>query len=129
MSIDYGTVIAAYSAAMQTIGTWIASRDSRKTHAKAEQSFEKSRQTKYAQTESSKLSNLVPDDVLSIMEERVMACWEQYKNALTDDLMPNEVDAATDTLKNCLCRELQRIYALNGMLPAGKLRKWYHEYC
>ena len=128
---DPATLIAAFSAAMQTIQTWLAARDARKASRKADFAYKRTYEAKLAATEGKRLSRIVPDNVLKMMEKRVMKCWEKYLDVIDPkkETTPYEIDDATEALKNCLCEELRRIDELNRSIPAGKLRSWWENYC
>ena len=81
--------------------------------------------------EAEKLATLLPRDVLGILVQRVNRCWEQYHDVLRSDeeYLPDEVDKATTAVKRCICRELQRIYDLNGSIPSGIHSDWWKAYC
>lgn len=129
--IEPSIIIAAFSAAMQTIQTWFAARDARKASKKANSAYKRTHEAKLAVTEGNRLSRIVPDDVLQAMEQRVMNCWQRYRDVMDPNQgrMPGEIDEATEALKRCLCEELRRINDLNGSIPSGKLRKWWETYC
>lgn len=125
------TIIAAISAAMQSIQTWVSVRDARRTSNTARIGFERTYRAKLAKTQSARLKQLIPEDVLKLLEDRIERCWERYRHIIDPNTgsTPDEIDDATKALKECICKELNRIFELNGFIPAGKLRQWWNSYC
>lgn len=84
----------------------------------------------FIRIEASRLSFLIPEDIIRNILERLEKCWERYSNILKDDknYLPEEIDNATDAVIACICRELQRFYKLNKSIPAGILREYWEKY-
>jgi hypothetical protein len=81
--------------------------------------------------EASELEALIPKETLKVMTNRVKECWDRYTRIMeSDEALDFETgDKATEAVKNCLCRELNRIRDLNLQLPDGQLKKWWEAYC
>ncbi len=128
---DPAMIIAAVSASMQAIQAWISFRDSSRASRSAERGFKRTADAKLAQTQGTKLTKVIPPDVLETIEQRVEACWDRYRRIIDPKTgsTPTEIDEATQALKQCICQELRRIQELRGSIPAGKLRQWWESYC
>jgi hypothetical protein len=128
---DPSVIIAAVSAALQAVQTWIKFRDSHRASRTAERAFKRTADAKLAVTQAGRLRRVVPDDVLETIEQRVETCWDRYRHIIDPETgsTPSEIDKATQVLKRCICQELHRIQELNGSIPAGKLRQWWDTYC
>ncbi len=126
------TMIAGVSAVSATIQAWVAFRDRKRASEAFEAEFERVIHSDTVSVEAEVLKNIVPEDVLDIIEERVRRCWAGYKDVITGDgeFLPGEIDDATAAVKKCICRELSRLYDLNaGQIPPGDLGDWWNEYC
>lgn len=123
-------IIAAISAAMQSIQTWVTVRDAKKANRTAQMGYERTSNAKLAKTQSARLKKLIPESVLKLLEDRIEKCWERYRHIIdpATGSTPEEIDKATKALKECICRELNRVYELNGSIPSGKLREWWNLY-
>jgi len=119
-------IISGISAAMQAIQLWLQFRD---RHRAAEPLDHIEERAPEFQAESSQLQQLVPTDILLTLQERAEACWSKYKNVLQDtQYLPEEIDDATEAVKACMCRELNRLMSVNGTIPPGTLRNCYDQY-
>jgi hypothetical protein len=126
--IDPSTLVAMFSAALQSIQTWYQVRDSRRARNAFDNRLAEARTDPQIQQQGQTLATLIPPDILKSMSDRVWQCWTDYKETLDGGTIP-EVDRAADGIKKCLCRELRRINDLNGNIPDGELRKWWNAYC
>jgi len=126
---DPAAIVALYSAAMQTIQTWFQVRDSRQAQQAFDERFRSARVDSEVRLQAEDLAQIVPAHILEQMAARVFRCWESYGDVLKGGFLPSEVDEATESVQACLCRELKRIYGLNGSIPPGEMRKWWKEYC
>lgn len=74
---------------------------------------------------------LIPSDTLEIFERRILNCKNMY-NEVLDSLggfLPREIDDATNAFMKCICRELNRIIAINGILPPDPIFEgWWKQY-
>ena len=124
-------IIAAISAALQAVRTWLSVRDVKKTNRKARTGYKRTAGAKLAREQGDRLEKLLPADILATMEKRIESCWEQYRTVIDPESgsTAREIDEATRDLKKCLCSELKRIHDLNGSIPAGKLRDWWEQHC
>jgi hypothetical protein len=119
-------IISGISAAMQAIQTWLQFRD---RHRAAEPLDHIEERASEFQAEGTQLQQLVPTDILFTLQERAEACWSKYKNVLKDtQYLPDEIDDATEAVKACICRELNRLISVNGSIPPGTLRNCYDQY-
>lgn len=122
-------IVSGISATLEAVQTWLQLRDRKKAAAAFSRA---STQSKAFEHNVEQLVSLVPPDVLELMDKRVRRCWVRYSEVLVDEdsFLPPEVDDATDAVKRCVCRELQRIRSLNGeVLPPGILSDWWAAYC
>ena len=128
---DPTLIIAAISAALQAVRTWISMRDVRKTDRRARTGYRRTAEAKLAREQGGRLKRILPADILSTIEKRIDTCWDRYRLVINPDTgsTAREIDEATQDLKRCICTELKRIYDLNGSIPAGKLREWWELYC
>jgi hypothetical protein len=129
MGVDPALVISGISAVMKAIDTWVKYRDSKRSAQEFESRLLIARSEPQIQVQADALARLVPEPVLATMTSRAMRCWERYNEVLNGKYLPAEVDEATQAVKACICRELSRIYDLNGSIPAGELSKWWGAYC
>ena len=118
-------VIAGISATMQAIQTWIQFRDRKR----AVEPLKRIEVTPAIADEAQRLQSVVPMEVLVKLRERAERCWTKYTSTLDDDsYLPDEIDKATHAVRQCICRELRRIYKLNGSIPPGKLLDYWKQY-
>ena len=127
--MDPALLISGVSATLDAIQTWYQVRDSRRAAAAFESRLESAQSDAQIRQQAELLASLVPVEVLHTMTERAHRCWTRYHEVLTGEFLPGEVDEATESVRKCLCRELQRIRKLNGQLPAGVLQRWWDAYC
>ncbi len=128
--MDPATFIAGVAAVMQAIQTWVAVRDSRAAANRFSSTMRAEQTNPQVVREGEILESLIPGAVLDKMIERVNTCWKRYERVLNDEeYLPSEIDDATEAVKRCICRELSRIYDLNGDVPEGKLQQYWIQYC
>jgi len=127
--LDPSILISIFSAALQSVQTWFQVRDSKRAADAAKLQFQHAQTDPRMRAQADLLIQLVPSEVLQLMIGRVNGCWDDYSAVLSGEFLPNEVDKATLSIKACLCRELKRIYDLNGSIPEGPLRSWWENYC
>jgi hypothetical protein len=127
---DFQFIIAAASAAMQAIQTWLAFRDRKRAAKTYDVALSSALSDVTTAEESHLLTTVVPLHILISLAGRTDNCFNRYSEILKSDqeYLPSEVDDATLALKRCVCRELRRIYELNGSIPPGKLREWWNLY-
>jgi|SRR6185436_16760479 len=130
-SLTPDTIIAAISAVMQGIQTWISIKDRKRTGEVVNSTFSSELSNRDIMVESRTLQSIIPPEVMATLVGRVNKCWIGFNSALKsdDEYLPSEMDSATEAVKKCVCRELTRIYKLNGSVPEGILRKWWEMYC
>jgi hypothetical protein len=122
-------IISGISALLQAVDTWVNYRDSQRAAQEFELRMARALLEPTTREQAQVLANVVPQAVLDTMGERARRCWDQYHDVLTGGYLPGEIDAATQSVKACICRELRRIRDLNGTLPLGDLTKWWEAYC
>lgn len=129
--MDTSILIAAVSAVMQAIQTGISMQNVEQARDAAKSTFHTARASSRVRKEADHLESLIPEPILATMTERVYACWSRFEKTLEKDkeFLPDEIDDATDAVKSCICRELQRIRKLNQTIPPGELRRWWDFYC
>jgi hypothetical protein len=124
-------IIAGISATLQAVGLWLTVRDRRRARRAFASAYPRINSDPRLKAEARQLENLVPAPVLENMQKGVERCWKSYNDILEDEdgYLPKEIDDATVAVRKCICRELQRLYALNGRIPAGTLSNWWEQYC
>lgn len=124
------TLISGVSATLQAIQTWVAYRDSKQAAEAFETELKSAHERPEIQAEIKALSDAVPPVVINTLVERAEGCWTKYHDMLKapeGSWLPADLDSATDAVKACVCRELNRIRKLKGSLPSGKLSQWWDE--
>lgn len=127
--IDPTVLISGVSALLKAIDTWVGYKDSRRAAEAFRREQKVAEKSLQVEVEGRALSDLVPMDVLASMTTRAERCWNHYKEVLDGDYLPGEIDDATNAVKACICRELNRIIQLGQPLPPGKLTEWWQAYC
>lgn len=123
-------IIAGISATIQAIDFWLTHRDKFGASRTFESAYPRINTDPSLKAEARALESLVPPEVLDTMQRRVERCWSRYNEVLKDGgFLPQEVDEATEAVKRCICRELERIRSLNGSIPSGTLSRWWEQYC
>ena len=117
------------SAAASAIGVWQKSRDKKKAAKEFDEKFEEIKKSSEAQEAAVELLNSIPNDVIKDLEARADRCWTSYRKVLGGEFLPDEVDDATEAVQACVCRELGRIYKLNGEIPRRWQRQWNRYNC
>jgi hypothetical protein len=123
------TLFAGISAAAAAIGVWQKSRDSKRAAKSFDQTFTTVRESPSAHSAAQELVQIIPHEVISALEARADSCWTGYPAVLGGDYLPNEVDQATTAVQACVCRELRRIYELNGQIPYRWKDQWDRYKC
>jgi nucleoside phosphorylase len=89
-------------------------------------------QDKHLATQRTETLDLLPSTTIDIFVKRVNTCWNDYNKALAseDAFSHAELDRATNALVRCICRELTRVYKLNGnSIPnKGQWKVWWNTY-
>lgn len=127
--IDPTLLISSVSALLKAIDTWVGYRDSRRAAEAFDREQQAAEKSLQVEMEARAVTILVPMDVLEVMTGRAERCWSRYREVLEGDYLPAEVDEATEAVKACICRELNRIVRLGAPLPPGKLSDWWFTYC
>lgn len=124
-------IVAAASAVMEAIQTWLALRDRRATAEAAATEYSSALSDPAVHEEAREVENLVPASILGAMIGRVDTCFKRYQEVLITEggFLPGEVDEANDAVIACVCRELRRMYRLNRTIPAGRLKRFWDVHC
>jgi hypothetical protein len=124
-------MIAAASAVLQAIQTWLQYRDRKETTKSFDSSFKQRQEDPATKAEAETLVNLVPVDILGMMTNRVDACWKHFRQVIdpNSQYLDPQIDEQTEAVKRCICRELRRLYQINKSIPPGQLQLWWNEYC
>jgi hypothetical protein len=123
-------IIASIHAALGAVHVWLAEQDRQKALREGQRTYPAINTDPRLKAEARYLESIVPAPVLDTIQERVKRCWDHYQEVLaSDEYLPQEVNNATDQLKNCICRELKRIKDLGGDVPVGTQREWWRLYC
>jgi len=129
--MDPTLIVSGIAAVLQAAQTWIASRDSRRAAAAFSNAISSANLTPALINAANQLTSLAPPSVLNALGTRVESCWTNYVdilNAPGGSYLPQEIDDATEAVKACVCRELQRLRSVNGSLPPGQLSDWWGQY-
>jgi hypothetical protein len=128
--MDASLFISGLSATIEAVHTWITWRDSRRAAQAVRERYEVALNSPTTLTQAKTLNSIVPQPVLDTMGARARKCWTHYQETLEGHFLPGEIDDATEDVKHCICRELRRIYELNGgVIPEGDLSTWWNSYC
>lgn len=127
--MDPTLIISGISAVLKAIDTWVKYKDSQRAATDFATRIKQAQGDPNVQHQARTLANIVPPPVLDALGSRVRKCWEHYQDVLNGGYLPGEIDDATRSVKACICRELQRIYDLNGSIPPGELDVWWTQYC
>lgn len=126
---DPTVLISGVSALLKAIDTWVNYRDSRRAAESFRMEHQAAEKSLQIEQEARTLSNIVPAEVLDTITGRAERCWTRYKEVLDGGFLPGEIDEATEAVKACICRELNRIMQLGQPIPPGKLSDWWNTYC
>lgn len=124
-------LFAGISALMSTISVWQTERDRRRAREVFESQFAEQIDASRTQRAARWLHTVAPDDVIDRLKSRAEKCWDRYRDILDkpDEYLPDEVDEATRAVKKCICRELRRIYELEGEVPEEWQDQWDKYEC
>lgn len=124
-------IIAGISATLQAVDLWLSERDRKQARRAFANAYPRINVDPRLKAEARQLEGLVPAHVLENMQKRVERCWKIYNEILEDEdgYLPQEIDDATIAVRKCICRELRRLYDLNGRIPPGTLANWWRQYC
>ena len=127
--VELTLIVGIISTAMQAIQTWIAVRDRDSTVRALDEGIAAAQVSAEIRVQSEALMHLVPPPILKILENRVQRCWDDFEVIVRGSRPSDEIDQATQKLKRCICRELNRILDLNDTIPEGVLQDWWQQYC
>ena len=116
---------------MATISVWQKERDYKAASETFKEQFETQLTAQPTQRAAEWLSSVAPSDVIDRLKARSKKCWDRYRHILDspEDYLPDEVDEATKAVKKCVCRELRRIFELEGKLPEEWQEQWEQYGC
>ena len=103
--------IRAAAAAFQV---WQRIRDKDAAAKAFDETFRNTQKSREAHEAAQQLITIAPEGVIRDLEGRADECWTGYRRVLGGPYLPDEVDKATDAVQACVCRELTRIYKING---------------
>lgn len=129
--IPLETLIAGYSALLQTIQVWQATRDRRQAKDAFDVAVELSKHRKAIQSQAMALSPLIPQHVLDQIRMRFNNCWINYSLILDPGSGASDqaVDNAELQMINCACREAKRLYDLGaGSIPPGPILDFWNAH-
>ena len=122
-------LFSGISAVGAAIGIWRGRRNQEEASKAFDEALAKTRDSAEAEQAAAELVNVMPEDVLKMMESRAELCWVGYKTVVDGKFLPDEIDRATDAVRACVCRELRRIYKLNGQIPPRWIPQWEKYGC
>jgi hypothetical protein len=123
------TLFAGISAAWAAVQAWHHFRDAHKAAATFDATYREALTSPDASDAAEELAAIIPEHVITDLEGRADSCWNSYRNVLGGDYLPAEVDKATDAVQACVCRELGRIYTLEGSIPPRWQGQWRRFDC
>ena len=123
------TLFSGISAAAAAIGVWQRYRDTERAAKTFDEEFAIAKASPEARRAAEQLVEIIPHKVVEDLEKRADKCWTGYRRVLGGGFLPDEVDDATDAVKQCVCRELGRIYDLNGDIPDRWRSQWDRYKC
>jgi hypothetical protein len=104
-------------------------RDKSQAASSFDETLSAKRRSSDTEKAAEELVKIIPPDVISLLESRADLCWTGYRTVLGGVYLPDEVDRATDAVQACVCRELRRIYKLNGDIPPKWKEQWDRFKC
>ena len=122
-------LFAGISAAAAAIGVWRRRRDKKDAAATFDETFAAERDSLRARRAAEELVELIPRDVIDLLESRADLCWTGYRAVLEGNYLPDEIDRATDAVRGCVCHELRRIRTLTGKIPNRWRDQWERFKC
>jgi hypothetical protein len=117
------------SAVAAAIKIWEFSRDKKKAAQAFDATYESTLTSNESAVAAKQLIAIIPPEVIQDLEKRADRCWTGYRLVLGGDYLPDEVDAATDSVQGCVCREIGRIKKLNGCIPERWQDQWERFDC
>jgi hypothetical protein len=122
-------LVAGISALSKAIDVWVKRRDGRQAFAAFDEGKRVAHLSNAVIQESRIIDGIIPPDILDAITRRAQRCWSQYREVLQGAYLPGEIDEATESVKACICRELNRILKLGQRLPPGQLSEWWQSFC
>jgi hypothetical protein len=119
------TLFAGISAASAAVQAWFKSKEQRTAAATFRHTYQSVLTSPEAHAAAQELVLIMPAEALAKLEKRAASCWTRYDEVLNDDeFLPGEIDKASVAVQACVCRELNRIRVLNGMIPPRWEPQW-----
>ena len=120
-------LVSVFSAIMQSLQTWDQLKGRSRSDAVTRPLTDPD-----VQRQAMTIARLVPQEVLESLLTRIQRCFKNYKRVLDappTEYSQDEIDEATIALKSCVCKELARMKAIDGDLPADTvLVEYWGEY-
>lgn len=127
-TMEAALVIAIIRGSMQAITFWQNQRD-RIQAAKSIKNARSMSLSPEVKEEGQLLETLISKKVIDKLISRIEVCNDRYYNVLDDGkYLPDEMDVATEALKECICRELRRIMSLTGSLPTKTFEEFWEKH-
>ena len=123
------TFFAGVSATASAFTSWHSYRNGKKAAEAFDESYNYHRTSEEGQLAAEQILKMVPPEVLKDLESRAARCWVGYRKTLDGGFLPDEIDEATEAVKQCVCRELRRIKSLTGTIPDRWKDQWYLYKC
>jgi hypothetical protein len=127
--VPYTEIIATVTMIMRAVELWKKFKDKKPVKNELD-NMESLVKSPEIVEENKRILTLIPADILDSLEKRVDKCFNRYKEIIDADgeYMSQEIDEATSALLSCVCRELRRIYLINGGIPEGTLSNYWNQY-
>jgi hypothetical protein len=123
------TLFAGISAVAAAVEAWISYRDRNRAARAFDLVYRDTLSSPEAADAAKELESIIPEEVIKDLESRADGCWTGYRKVLGGPYLPDEVDKATVSVQACVCRELGRIYELNGSIPPRWQGQWDRYKC
>lgn len=129
--MDINSWLPGIQSILAAVQVWQNERSIKAAASTYRKSLEDRKTTDVFLKETEAITKLIPESTLSILIDRTNRCQQKYEAVLLAErsYLPEEIDEATFSVKECICRELARIAELNGgELPGEQLRKMWEAY-
>jgi hypothetical protein len=113
---------------MQAISIWSNSRDRELTARNLDYFLNTALGDLNVVEEAIYVQSIVPRAVIDAFVQRTNTCWDNYLIVIKGQYLDPQIDEATQSVRLCICRELKRLYDLNGSIPPGILSTWWTQY-
>jgi hypothetical protein len=122
-------LFSGVSALASCIQVWQGERNAEAAEQTFDADLKSFLRSKEAINASRDLEAVVPDEVIHELTAAAARCWDRYLEILRnrDKYLPQEIDDATEAVKACVGRELNRLTKLGQKLPI-KWKKLVNHY-